>query len=198
MIGAYDRICTWFEKDFTEQTGTPNLRGAAMSEVTGTSTTLPRYRSAAGQPNRYSPTEMAEEIHAYFCAQVAQGNPLAITDISIALGMHRDTVHDYVTGEIGRTPELREQYSDVIKWAYTIVENQREKLLMREKGSAAGPIFALKNHHGWRDDRHITVERAETTKLVVELDPNSKLAQRLQASGGVEIIGTCEVVDESA
>ena len=51
--------------------------------------------------------------------------------------------------------------------------------------------------HDWHDDRNVKIN-VETTKLVVELDPSSKLAQRLQASGGVQVIdSTCEVLEQS-
>lgn len=155
---------------------------------------LPDY-NLSGQPNKYTPDEVVTTVINYFNTQIEQEKPIVITDISIALGMHRDSIHAMLKGEIGRTPELKKQYSDAIKWLYGLVENYREKLLSREKGNVTGVIFALKNHHGWRDEKHLNVQTEEKQTLTLQLpeDLAAKLTQN--AGDSVDIVtieGECD------
>ena len=143
-------------------------------------------------PTSYTPQEMADTISDYFLAVIQRGEELVITDISIGLRMHRDTIHSYFKGEIGKTPELKKQFSDVIKWAYQIVENGREKLLTREKGQVAGTIFALKHHHGYRDTQHIQVDTHHHTAVVML--PPDLVAKMNKAAGIIE--GECEQIEK--
>ena len=100
--------------------------------------------------------------------------------------MCRESLDNYAKGEYEARGEIA-TYVDVLKAARTVIEAEREELLIRrESGNISGIIFALKQH-GWRDDKHITVQQTERQRLVLQLPQD--LADLLAKQAG-EPIGT--------
>lgn len=70
--------------------------------------------------------------------------PITITGLALALDTSRETLCNY---------ELRDDFFDTVRRAKLRVEEYAERQLYLGK-SAAGPIFALKNH-GWSDKQQV-------------------------------------------
>jgi hypothetical protein len=104
----------------------------------------------AGRPLKFKTVEELEKaIQAYF-DEVAKDfqkdsngiihqAPLTITGLALALDTTRQTLMDY---------QERDEFTDTVKRAKTVIENYAEKRLFGN--NATGAIFALKNF-GWKD-----------------------------------------------
>ncbi len=57
------------------------------------------------------PDEVEEIVDRYRSEQEAKGKPCTIAGIGYALGVHRDTVRNYATGQL--IPELKEDGSNL-------------------------------------------------------------------------------------
>lgn len=107
-----------------------------------------------GRPLKFKTVEELEKaIQAYF-DEVAQDfqkdangiihqAPLTITGLALALDTSRKVLMEY---------EERDEYSNTVKRAKTVVENYAEKRLFGS--NATGAIFALKNF-GWKDKNEV-------------------------------------------
>lgn len=104
----------------------------------------------AGRPLKFATKEKLEEaIQAYFdevaldffkdTNGVIHQAPLTITGLALALATSRKVLMEY---------EERDEFSNTVKRAKTVVENYAEKRLFGN--NATGAIFALKNF-GWKD-----------------------------------------------
>ena len=86
--------------------------------------------------------------------------PLTITGLALALDTTRQTLMDY---------QERDEFTDTVKRAKTVVENYAEKRLFGN--NATGAIFALKNF-GWKDkfenENQTTVKTISATPLTDE------------------------------
>lgn len=74
-----------------------------------------------------------------------QNRPYTVMGLALALGMCRDTLCEYAKNG---------EFSDIIKKAKAKVEMNVEENLLWGK-NAAGPIFWLKNHAGYRDKQEL-------------------------------------------
>ncbi len=91
-----------------------------------------------------SPAEMERLVEEYVTKCHEEEEPLTLTGLILSLGLScRDSLDEY-----GRRPE----FSDSVKKAKLVIENQYERKLDRDK--PAGAIFALKNM-GWSDRREV-------------------------------------------
>lgn len=139
-----------------------------------------------GHPRIYkNPQQLAKEVNAYFkyilgefktekkrvwddekekrvmkevttCIRPAE--PATITGLVLYLGFaHRQSLDDY---------EKLNEYSDIIRRARTRVANAYEQKL--HEGKAQGPMFALKNINGWRDNQDIQLSTPDDKPFQVE------------------------------
>lgn len=91
-----------------------------------------------------SPEAFEERASAYFQQCRADGEPVTMAGLAIALGLkNRQSIWSY-----GK----REEYADVVSWAKLYVEATYERRLHGR--SASGAIFALKNM-GWSDRQEV-------------------------------------------
>jgi len=109
---------------------------------------------AGGRPLRFQSVEELEKlIQAYFDdvqskaivledGKVIQ-EPLTITGLALALNTTRQVLMDY---------QERDEFTDTIKRAKTVIENFAEKRLFGN--NSTGAIFALKNY-GWKDQSQL-------------------------------------------
>ena len=100
---------------------------------------------SAGRPPKYtSPKEMARVGNEYLDQQLADGKPLTITGLAIALGFcERKALIDY---------QGKEQFRHVVKALKARVEQWIESRMYTNQ--VAGAIFVLKNM-GWTDKQDI-------------------------------------------
>lgn len=138
------------------------------------------------RPNKWLPAELASSVVEYFETRITEAKPFAWSGLAVYCGISREGLDNYAKGEYGKTPEDKKAYVDTLKWARSIIEAQREGELLRTTGQVAGVIFALKNHHGWRDDRYLTVDTTETHQLVVQLPPELANALETRMDSGVQ------------
>lgn len=92
--------------------------------------------------------------------------PYTITGLALALGTTRETLIDYEEGKHDGKDEDAEdlEFSDTVKRAKIKVQNYAELALF--SGAPAGPIFNLKNNHGWKD--RTEQENLGEQKIIVE------------------------------
>ena len=112
--------------------------------------------SKMGKPRSVgSIEEMQEKVDQFFeehthdengiLLPVEEWKPLTITGLALHLGFTtRNSLLDYESYDDN-------DYLCIVKKAKTRIEQYAE--MMMYKGKAAGPIFALKNIGGWRDER---------------------------------------------
>ena len=98
---------------------------------------------AFGRPRKFnSAEEMQEAICEFFANRQEEKRPVTMTGLALHLGfVNRQSMYDYEV----RSPA----FSDTIKMARTMIEEQYEQALAIGAGNA-GHIFALKNF-GWSD-----------------------------------------------
>ena len=158
---------------------------------------IPFKRGNAGRPLKYTPKQLGTAILEYLDIRDAQEKPYGIMSLVAQLGLTKTAWQKLEKGEFGKSQAQKDSFIAACEYFRTIVEGQREDMLVDKNYATSGVALAMKNHHNWRDDKHLSVDVQET-KLVVELDPSSKLARRLQESGGVTVIeGSCEVLADS-
>lgn len=106
---------------------------------------------AGGRPLKFPDVETLQaKIDAYFdsCTADADGEPITITGLALALDTDRQTLINY---------QERPEFFDAIKKAKSRVENAYEKRLI--KRGAGGDIFALKNFD-WSDKTETAITGA--------------------------------------
>jgi len=107
-----------------------------------------------------SPEEFDELVDSYVAEKTSEEKPLTLTGMILALGLSsRQSLDEYLA---------RDEFSDSVKRAKLIIENQYEERLAGN--NAAGPIFALKNF-GWKDKQEI--DQNNTHQFVVDPTPES-------------------------
>ena len=100
---------------------------------------------AGGRPPKYkTPEDMYLVIDAYFENCDSNNKPYTIAGLALALDMSTQALRDY---------QEKDQFLGIIKKAKQRVENSFEERLTG--GSAAGSIFWLKNHAGYKDKQEI-------------------------------------------
>ncbi len=98
-------------------------------------------RKNRGRPRRIAtPEEFDRLADDYFDACAAQGEPVLLTGLILALGLSSKSAF-YAYGQY-------EGFADSVQRARLRVEAEYEKAL--RTGPAAGPVFALRNF-GWQD-----------------------------------------------
>lgn len=101
----------------------------------------------AGRPLKFqSVDDMKSLLDAYFAERSADGLPITITGMCMALDITRETFANY---------EKIEEFSATVKMAKLAAENYAENMLYVGK-NATGPIFALKNF-GWTDSQNLNI-----------------------------------------
>lgn len=104
----------------------------------------------------------------YFYQQEAEGQPLTISGLAVALDTSRETLMDY---------QNKDTFTDTVKRLKGICEAYAEKHMFVGK-NPAGAIFALKNY-GWRDQQQIE-QFGEVTHKYEDMD-DEQLERALQA-----------------
>lgn len=111
----------------------------------------------AGRPLKFKTVEELEEKANEFF-KITPQEEWTITGLALHLGTTRELLCDY---------ELKDQYSDAVKYYKQKIENAYEKRLI--KRGNAGDIFALKNF-GWKDKQESDVNVKGTLSLTSLLD----------------------------
>lgn len=97
---------------------------------------------AGGRPLKFQSVGELEQLIDDYIASTPD-EELTITGLALALNTTRQTLVDY---------QEKDEFTDTIKKAKTIIENSYEKSLRRN--GRAGDIFGLKNF-GWRDKSEV-------------------------------------------
>ena len=105
------------------------------------------------------------------------------------LGISAEAMNNYSKGEYGKSDKEKRGYVDAFRQFFTVIENELETELRRDKGQVNGIIFALKNQfsNDWRDEKHIKVDERKEYKIMLVLPPDSPIAKRL-AQEGVQLV----------
>ena len=132
------------------------------------SVTLTESGARVGRPRKYQDIESFQAaIDAYFDEQEQKGEPPTVTGIARVLGTNRQTLLNYE--QFDDAPA----FVDAIKDAKARVEARTVAILLKanSKVHPAGPIFVLKNNHGYRDIQEVQVDsRSVVMGVTVSLE----------------------------
>lgn len=102
-----------------------------------------------GRPEIWnSPDDLLQAVNEVFEECKRRKVPFTITRLAAELRVHRDTLYDYAKNKGDK------RFSDILRIARLHSEASMEEGMLTS-GKPIGYIFALKNHFGWRDDRHV-------------------------------------------
>ena len=105
----------------------------------------------AGRPRKFkTPEDMQVAIDRYFSDCKAQGRPLTISGLAVALDTSRETLINYE-----KEPGY-EAFFDTIKKAKSYILSEQEERLVAGKGNPAGLIFSMKNNYNWKDQQDVS------------------------------------------
>lgn len=116
-----------------------------------------------------NPAQVQNRIFQYFIFCQQHGTFPSVCGLSNWIGVHRDTLHAWKTGE-----HRKETHQEIILKAYAVIESALIDALMNDNISSAAGIFLLKSMFGYSDrlDLEATVKRdpfADTRKGYPEL-----------------------------
>ena len=109
---------------------------------------------APGNRRKFDTAEQLQEaVYSYYQWCTDNNEVANVAGLAFHLGYSdRSSVYDL---------EAHPRYSHVIKQARLAIEAGQVSSLCAGRGWGPGLIFTLKNHHGYKDERHIT----ETSKV---------------------------------
>ena len=117
-----------------------------------------------------------------------KGLPLTLSSLCLTLGVTKTIFNKALNGEYDGVKIVKENLftgemewvalSTILNTAKTAIESDLEDKMITGKGSVAGIIFDLKNHHGYTDTK--TVETTQTTiKRTEDGDIDARIAELL-------------------
>lgn len=126
-------------------------------------------------------------------ARRRQGLPLTLSSLCITLGISKAIFQKALAREFDGAKIVKENVltgeqcwyalSDILALAKLRIESDLEDKMISGKGSVAGIIFDLKNHHGYTDTK--TVETTQTTiKRTDDTDIDARIAELLDRRDG--------------
>jgi len=101
------------------------------------------------------PQQLQERIVWYFNRCISNDMKPGIVGLANALGVSRQTLWNWKTGERGKT--MNPACVDLIKKAYNFIEEMLESYMLNGKVSPPNGIFLLKNHFNYRDQTDVVV-----------------------------------------
>lgn len=104
---------------------------------------------------------------------ISKPQPYGIAGLAAHLGMHRSTLVQNYSGSgqfAEQTDESGCSFDDVYQWIKSKCEGNSEQRLLSGNGPAAGHIFNLCNHYGWRDVRKVETHNVHELGPLAEAD----------------------------
>ena len=98
------------------------------------------------------PKQVEERIGAYFQYCVDNDRRPQVVGLCNWLGIHRQTLNEWVRGEVRSTT-----HGDIIKKAYSVMEEMWSDYMLYGKISPPTGIFLAKNWYGYRDVADVVV-----------------------------------------
>lgn len=149
----------------------------------------------AGHPRSFKTVkELQDGIDAYFAYCDENGfavthkgkvvtipEPYSVSGLADSLGVSRETLHTYSTGTYGKP------YSDAIKRAVGRIERDKVAKAMMGFYDRTIAIFDLKNNHGWKDAKEVSVEdkrKPARAQSIEEIDKRLEELQGKKAANG--------------
>lgn len=119
--------------------------------------------------------------------------PLTLSNLCLTLGVSKTNFQKALNGEFDGAKIVKENLftgerewwalSNVLQSAKMAIESDLEDKMITGKGSVAGIIFDLKNHHGYTDTK--TVETTQTTiKRTEDGDIDARITELLNRRDG--------------
>jgi len=134
----------------------------------------------SGHTARYTPGRLVTVCSEYIEQQHTANEVMTWSGLAWHMGLSRRALNKYRDGEIGLD---KPGIVHTLEIMATAIEMQREAMLTDKQFATQGVIFALKNHHGWRDEKHLTVEGEVKHELSMVVEGMPKLAQRFENAG---------------
>lgn len=144
---------------------------------------MPPWRPGkSGHTARFTPNRLITVCSAYIDHCDTLSKPLTWSGLAVFMGISRPALDRYAKGEFG---EDKRGIVSVLEYMRSLIESQREERLHDKDYATQGLIFALKNHHGWRDEKHLNVEGQVKQALIVQLPP--ELTAHLEQQRGEKL-----------
>ena len=108
------------------------------------------------------PEQVQKRIEEYFGIEAEYGNKPSVVGLGLALnGMDRRRLWEIVTGKYGNTggaiTRLPKTVTDLLKKAYTVLEQNWNDYMQGGKINPVSGIFLGKNHFGYQDKQEYVV-----------------------------------------
>ena len=108
------------------------------------------------------PEQVQKRIEEYFGIEAEYGNKPSVVGLGLALnGMDRRRLWEIVTGKYGNTggaiTRLPKTVTDLLKKAYTVLEQNWNDYMQSGKINPVSGIFLGKNHFGYQDKQEYVV-----------------------------------------
>ena len=109
-----------------------------------------------------NPEQVQKRIEEYFGIEAEYGNKPSVVGLGLALnGMDRRRLWEIVTGKYGNTggaiTRLPKTVTDLLKKAYTVLEQNWNDYMQGGKINPVSGIFLGKNHFGYQDKQEYVV-----------------------------------------
>jgi len=131
-----------------------------------------------GIDNYYSECKASRVTGVFKGLEVELTEPLTVSGLASSLGVSRDTVHTYATGEYD---DEDNKYSDTIKKAVSFIERDKVTKAMLGVYDKTICIFDLKNNHGWKDQQHIENSGSQGRTHTLDSESIAKVLDQLKA-----------------
>ena len=142
-------------------------------------------KGQSGHPAKYNYKGIVKKIQSYLDEHSTEdARPISWSGLSRHLGL---TMSGFQVYRDGRMQKDGSAIKDALDYFAVILESDREERLTMQGQPTAGLMFALKNHHGWRDEKHLNVTEKKAQPVAFVLDPSSQLAKQLHDAGSVII-----------
>ena len=105
-----------------------------------------------------TPEDLQERVEQYLEICKAEERPLTMAGLAVYLGMARQSLWKYADGSYDKDRAEGElTHAEVLAWARTVIEADKNEKALCGKYNATVAIFDLKNNHGWKDQTHTDV-----------------------------------------
>lgn len=105
------------------------------------------------------PKQVEQRIHEYFAFCTEHNRFPSIAGLSNWIGIHRDTLHSWKTGEMRKNT-----HQQIIQRAYDIIEEMILTMMLENKFTPGCGIFFLKAMFGYKDQFDIGLKAAAAVK----------------------------------
>lgn len=107
------------------------------------------------KPDMTNPAIVERRVEKYFKLCLENDGKPSIEGLSYAFGVHRTTMHDWITGKGYKN--MPEESREVLRRAYQVINVQMVEYMQNGKINPVSGIFMMKNNMGYVDTQSVTL-----------------------------------------